>query len=54
MDPEACRRINEIAYGYPAGDFPPMTPMPETEIYLGDLNGDTVGTTLIGSYGMLT
>ena len=51
MDPEACRRINEIAYGYPAGDFPPMKPMPETEIYLGDLNGDTVGTTLTWDRG---
>ncbi len=46
MDTEACRSINEIAYGYPPGDFPPMKPMPETEIYLADLNGDTVGTTL--------
>jgi GNAT superfamily N-acetyltransferase len=46
MDTEACRSINEIAYGYPEGDFPPMKPMPETEIYLADLDGETVGTAL--------
>jgi len=51
MDPEACRSINEIAYGYPAGDFPPMKPMPETEIYLADLDGETVGTTLTWDRG---
>jgi GNAT superfamily N-acetyltransferase len=46
MDTEACRSINEVAYGYPKGDFPPMNPIPDTEIYLADLDGDTVGTTL--------
>jgi GNAT superfamily N-acetyltransferase len=51
MDTEACRRINEIAYGYPPGDFPPMKPMPETEIYLADLDGETVGTTLTWDRG---
>ncbi|HEX3294711.1 MAG TPA: GNAT family N-acetyltransferase [Solirubrobacterales bacterium] len=51
MDTEACRSINEIAYGYPEGDFPPMKPMPETEIYLADLNGETVGTTLTWDRG---
>ncbi|HSD23750.1 MAG TPA: GNAT family N-acetyltransferase [Solirubrobacterales bacterium] len=51
MDTEACRRINETAYGYPAGDFPPMKPMPKTEIYLADLNGETVGTTLTWDRG---
>jgi GNAT superfamily N-acetyltransferase len=51
MDTEACRSINETAYGYPAGDFPPMQPMPDTEIYLGDLDGETVGTTLTWDRG---
>ena len=51
MDTEACRSINEIAYGYPEGDFPPMKPMPSTEIYLADLDGQTVGTTLTWDRG---
>jgi GNAT superfamily N-acetyltransferase len=51
MDTEACRSINEAAYGYPSGDFPPMKPMPETEIYLADLDGETVGTTLTWDRG---
>jgi GNAT superfamily N-acetyltransferase len=44
MDMESLRSINETAYGYTAGDFPPMTPMPDTEVFLGDLDGSTVGT----------
>ena len=51
MDTEACRSINETAYGYPEGDFPPMKPMPDTEIYLADLDGKTVGTTLTWDRG---
>jgi GNAT superfamily N-acetyltransferase len=51
MDTEACRSINETAYGYPAGDFPPMQPMPDTEIYLGDLDGQTIGTTVTWDRG---
>ena len=51
MDTEACRAINEIAYGYPEGDFPPMKPMPETEIYLADLDGETVATALTWDRG---
>jgi GNAT superfamily N-acetyltransferase len=50
-DTEACRRINEVAYGYAPGDFPPMEPLPETEIYLADLDGETVGTTLTWDRG---
>lgn len=46
MDMEALRQINETAYGYPAGDFPTMEPIPDTEAYLASLQGDTVGTTL--------
>jgi GNAT superfamily N-acetyltransferase len=44
MDMESLRSINETAYGYPAGDFPPMAPMPDTEVFLADLDGATVGT----------
>jgi GNAT superfamily N-acetyltransferase len=44
MDMESLRSINETAYGYPAGDFPPIAPMPDTEVFLADLDGSTVGT----------
>lgn len=46
MDIEAVRRINEVAYGYPPGDFPTMKEMPGTDAYLADLDGETVGTVL--------
>jgi GNAT superfamily N-acetyltransferase len=51
MDMELIRQINETAYGYPPGDFPPMAPMPDTEAYLGDLNGETVSAVLIWKRG---
>jgi GNAT superfamily N-acetyltransferase len=51
IDMEAVRRINEVAYGFPAGDFPPMSPMPDTEVYLASLDGETVGTTLTWDRG---
>jgi GNAT superfamily N-acetyltransferase len=51
MDTEACRSINEAAYGYPAGDFPPMKPIPGTELYLGSLHGETVATVLLWDRG---
>ena len=44
MDMETIRSINEVAYGYPAGDFPPMSPMPGTEAFLAYLDGEPVGT----------
>ncbi|MFL5907048.1 MAG: GNAT family N-acetyltransferase [Solirubrobacterales bacterium] len=43
-DMETLRQINEVAYGYPAGDFPPMLPMPGTEVFLANLDGTSVGT----------
>jgi GNAT superfamily N-acetyltransferase len=43
-DMEILRSINEVAYGYAPGDFPPIDPMPGTEVYLADLDGKTVGT----------
>ena len=43
-DMEKLRTINEVAYGYPAGDFPPMEPLADTSFYLADLDGVTVGT----------
>jgi hypothetical protein len=46
MDMDSIRQINETAYGYAPGDFPPMEPLPETTAYLASLNGDTVGTAL--------
>jgi len=51
MDMELVRRINETAYGYPAGDFPPMSPLPGTEVFLASLEGETVGTTLVWDRG---
>jgi GNAT superfamily N-acetyltransferase len=47
MDMEIIRQINETAYGFPPGDFPPMTPMPDTEAYLASVDGTTVGTALV-------
>src|SRR5262249_17805425 len=46
MEMETLRQINETAYGYPPGDFPPIDPMPDTEAFLGDLDGETVGAVL--------
>jgi ribosomal-protein-alanine N-acetyltransferase len=51
MDMELIRVINETAYGFPAGDFPPMNPLPDTEAYLASLDGETVGTTLVWDRG---
>jgi GNAT superfamily N-acetyltransferase len=51
MDMELLRVINETAYGFPEGDFPPMTEMPDTAGYLASLNGTTVGTTLAWDRG---
>jgi GNAT superfamily N-acetyltransferase len=51
MDMELIRWINETAYGYPAGDFPPMAPMPDTEVYLGILDGETVSAVLTWDRG---
>ena len=51
MDMELIRAINETAYGYPPGDFPPMSPMPDTHAYLADLNGETVGAALLWDRG---
>jgi GNAT superfamily N-acetyltransferase len=50
-DMEAVRWINEVAYGYPPGDFPPMAPMPDTEVYLAQLDGETVCTALLWEPG---
>jgi GNAT superfamily N-acetyltransferase len=50
-DMEAVRRINEVAYGYPPGDFPPIAPLPDTEVYFAALDGDTVGTVLTWDRG---
>jgi GNAT superfamily N-acetyltransferase len=51
MDMERVRQINETAYGYPPGDFPPMSVMPDTEAYLASLGGDTIGTTMTWDRG---
>lgn len=51
MDMELIRVINETAYGFLAGDFPPMEPLPDTAAYLASLDGETVGTTLVWDRG---
>jgi GNAT superfamily N-acetyltransferase len=51
-DMEALRLINETAYGHPPGDFPPMSPMPGTDVFLADLAGETVGTVVTWDRGL--
>ncbi len=51
MDMEALRSINEVAYGYSPGDFPPIDPLPGTDCYLARLDGETVGTLLTWDRG---
>ena len=51
MDMESLTEINRIAYGYPPGDFPPMTRLPDTRCFLAGLKGKTVGTTLLWDSG---
>src|SRR5262249_27531346 len=51
MDMELLRQINETAYGYPPGDFPPIEPLPASEAYFASLDGRTVGTTLAWDRG---
>jgi len=50
-DMELLRAINETAYGYPPGDFPPIEPMPGTEAHLASLGGEPVGTVLLWDRG---
>src|SRR5205823_12599055 len=54
MDMERIRQINETAYGFSAGEFPPMSPLPGTEAYLASLDGETVGTTVTWDRGFDT
>lgn len=51
MDMELVRRINEAAYGYPEGDFPPMAPLPDSDAYLASLDGETVATAVTWDRG---
>jgi GNAT superfamily N-acetyltransferase len=46
-------RLNEIAYGYPEGDFRAVAEakMPGLRIYFGDLDGETVATLGIWPHG---
>jgi len=45
-DYAAMARLNEVAYGYPEGDFTAVSKakMPGLRIYFGDLDGDAVAT----------
>jgi GNAT superfamily N-acetyltransferase len=43
-DHELVAQINEVAYGFPPGDFPPLTgETPQLRTYLGSIDGETVG-----------
>jgi ribosomal protein S18 acetylase RimI-like enzyme len=43
-DPEVLARINEVAYGFPPGDFPPLKgDPPELRTYFGSIGGETLG-----------
>lgn len=46
-------RLNEIAYGYPAGDFGAVAEavMPGLRIYFGDLDGEPVATLAVWPHG---
>jgi len=46
-------RLNEIAYGYPAGDFGPVAAMDleGLHVHFGNLDGETVGTAAIWDCG---
>ena len=50
-DMELLRAINETAYGYPPGDFPPIAPMPGTEAHLASLDDETVASVLLWDRG---
>jgi GNAT superfamily N-acetyltransferase len=51
-DYEALARINEVAYGYPEGEFAVVaeTEMPGMRIYFGELEGEPVCTLGIAPY----
>ena len=46
-------RLNEVAYGYPAGDFSPVAAMEldGLHVHFADLDGETVGTVAIWDHG---
>jgi GNAT superfamily N-acetyltransferase len=46
-------RLNELAYGYPKGDFAAVAEarMPGLRIYFGDLDGEAVSTLAIWPHG---
>ena len=49
---ELVRSVNEVAYGFAPGDFPPIDPLPGTDCYLARLDGETVGVAAhLGSRG---
>jgi GNAT superfamily N-acetyltransferase len=51
-DSATVARLNEIAYGLPPGDFRALAQsIPETRIYLGELDGETVGCTMTFDHG---
>ena len=51
-DPSAMARINEVAYGYPEGEFAPVerARMEGLRIYFADLDGEPVSTLAIWAH----
>lgn len=52
-DLAAMARINEVAYGYPEGDFAPVerAPMEDLRVYFAELDGEPVSTLAIWTHG---
>ena len=51
-DLDLLRHLNEIAYGYAEGQFPPMTmAWSDAHVYLGDFEGETVTSVMAWDYG---
>jgi ribosomal protein S18 acetylase RimI-like enzyme len=51
-DPELQARINEVAYGFPPGEFPPLEgDTPGLRTYFGSIDRETVGTAAALAHG---
>ncbi len=53
LDMAEVARLNEIAYGWPPGDFQPVAAaeVPGTRAYFASIDGDTVGTVVTWDHG---
>jgi GNAT superfamily N-acetyltransferase len=53
LDMPEVGRLNEIAYGWPAGEFGAVSEadIPDTHAYFASLDGETVGTVVVWDHG---